>query len=288
MKYILLLCLSAFFPSVLFAQLTDQSYKIYDVKNKKTTSLDELINNIKNTNVLIFGEEHNDSTGHLLEAEIFKKMQLSYPGTTLSMEMFATDVQPVINEYLFGLISEKNFIKEARAWNNYQDYKPLIEFAKLNKLDVTGANIATRYSNAVTFSGLQKLNDFPATSKSFLPPLPIDTATGRYQEKFIETLGGHNMGGMKVYQTQNLWDAAMAWSIAKYAKAYPERKILQLNGRFHSDEKLGMLAQLKKYAPKLNVVNISCFAAADFNNPQWKDYLVLGDYIIVTVPSLKK
>lgn len=288
MKYILLLLLSAFFPSVLFAQLTGQSYKIYDVKNKKTTSLDELIKNIKNTNVLIFGEEHNDSTGHLLEAEIFKKMQLSYPGTTLSMEMFATDVQPVINEYLSGLISEKNFIKEARAWNNYQDYKPLIEFAKLNKLDVTGANIATRYSNAVTFSGLQKLNDFPATSKSFLPPLPIDTATGRYHEKFIETLGGHNMGGMKVYQTQNLWDAAMAWSIAKYAKTYPERKILQLNGRFHSDEKLGTLAQLKKYAPKLNVVNISCFAAADFNDPQWKDYVTLGDYVILTAPSLKK
>lgn len=288
MKYILLLLISAILPSLLFAQETTSGYKIYDVKNKKITTLDELVKNIKNVDVLFFGEEHNDSTGHVLETEILKKMAEAYPGTALTMEMFSTDVQPVINEYLLSLISEKNFIKEARAWNNYKDYKPLIEFAKINKSDVTGANASTRYSNAVTYSGLQKLNEFPALSKSFLPPLPIDTATGRYYEKFRETLGGHDMGNMKIFQTQNLWDATMAWSIAKYAKSHPKSKILQINGRFHSDEKMGTIAQLKKYAPKLVTANISCFSAADYDAPEWKNYSVLGDYIIVTAPAEKK
>lgn len=284
MKYTLILFIYLFLPAILFAQ----DYKIYDVKNKKTTTLDELIGNLKNTDVLLFGEEHNDSIGHIVETEIFKKMLNTYPGTALSMEMFATDVQPVINEYLLALISEKNFMKEARTWNNYQDYKPLIELAKTSKATVIGGNVGTRYSNAVTYAGLQKLNEFPAASKLFLPPLPIDTATGRYHEKFIETLGGHDMGGMKIYQTQNLWDASMAWSIVKQAKLYPKNKILQINGRFHSDEKLGTMAQLKKYAPKLTAVNISCFAAEDFNAPNWEKYKALGDYIIVTLPSLKK
>lgn len=288
MKYILLLLISAVLPSVIFAQAPVSAYKVYDVKNKKITDLDELIRNIKNADVLFFGEEHNDSIGHLLEAEILKKMTVAYPGTALTMEMFSTDVQPVINEYLLSLISEKNFIKEARAWNNYKDYKPLIEFAKINKSDVIGANAATRYSNAVTYSGLQKLNEFPAVSKSFLPPLPIDTATGRYYDKFNETLGGHDMGNMKIFQTQNLWDATMAWSIAKYASAHSKSKILQINGRFHSDEKIGTVAQLKKYAPKLTLANISCFSAADFEAPEWKNYLVLGDYIILTGPAEKK
>lgn len=287
MKYILLLLISTILPSVLFAQDTVSGYKIYDVKNKKLTNLDELIKNIKNVDVLFFGEEHNDSIGHLLEAEILKKMTSTYPGTALTMEMFSTDVQPVINEYLLSLISEKNFIKEARAWNNYKDYKPLIEFAKINKSEVTGANASTRYSNAVTYSGLQKLSEFPEISKSFLPPLPIDTATGRYYMKFTETLGSHDMGNMKIFQTQNLWDATMAWSIAKYAKSHPKHKILQINGRFHSDEKLGITAQLKKYAPKLTTANISCFSAADYDMPQWEKYLVLGDYIIITTPAEK-
>ena len=282
MKYTLLLIISFFLPAIVFAQAQEQTYKIYDVKNKKITTLDELVKNLNNINVLVFGEEHNDSIGHLLEAEIFRKMTLSYPGTALTMEMFATDVQPVINEYLSSLISEKNFIKEARAWNNYKDYKPLVEAAKLNKTDVIGGNVATRYSNAVTYSGLQKLNEFSAASKLFLPPLPVDTAAGRYYEKFKESMGGHDMGTMKIFQTQNLWDASMAWAIAKYAKTNPKRKILQVNGRFHSDEKIGTVAQLKKYAAKLNVANISCFAATDFADPQWNNYLSLGDYIIVT------
>ncbi|RZK54360.1 MAG: hypothetical protein EOO91_16045, partial [Pedobacter sp.] len=178
--------------------------------------------------------------------------------------------------------------KEARAWNNYKDYKPMIETAKANKLDVIGGNGAARYSNAVTRGGLEVLNQLPENSKQFIAPLPIDTATGRYLEKFIETLGGHSMGGMKVYQTQNFWDATMSWSIAKYAKANKDKKVFQVNGRFHSDEKLGTLAKLKTYAPKLKVLNISSFSADDFNNPDWKKYEKLGDYIIVTDPSLKR
>jgi len=287
MKQYLLLIL-ALLPSLVFAQQTNGTYRIFETKSGKTITVDELVKNLEKTNVLVFGEEHNDSIGHLVEAEIFQKMLSAYPGTTLSLEMFATDVQPVVNEYLLALISEKNFIKEARAWNNYNDYKPLVELAKLNHAEVIAANVATRYSNTVSMSGLAKLQEFPAASKQFLPPLPIDTATGRYHDKFIETLGGHDMGGMKIFQTQNLWDASMAWSVAKYVKLYPKKKVLQINGRFHSDERIGMVAQLKKYAPKLNVSNISCFTAEGPDEGNAKKYESLGDYIIITRPAKAK
>lgn len=276
-------------PLMSLGQDLTKHYKIYDVKKAKQITVDDIIKDCNTANVLFFGEEHNDSIGHYLETEIFKRLIIAYPKkAALTMEMFHTDVQPIIDEYLNGAISEKNFIKEARAWNNYTDYKPLIELAKQNKVDVIGGNAAARYSNAVTRSGLESLNNLPTTSKQFIAPLPIDTATGRYYDKFIETLGGHNMGGMKVYQTQNFWDATMAWSIAKYAKQNKDKKIFQVNGRFHSDEKLGTLAKLKNYAPKLNVLNISCFSADDFNNPDWKKYSSLGDYIIITDPSIKR
>jgi len=285
-KYFLLIL--ALLPALAFAQQTTDAYKIVETKTGKTISMDDLVKNLEKTNVLVFGEEHNDSIGHLVEAGIFQKMLLAYPGTALSLEMFSTDVQPVVNEYLLGLISEKNFIKEAKAWNNYNDYKPLLELAKVNQAEVIAANVATRYSNAVSMSGLAKLDEFPAASKQFLPPLPIDTATGRYHDKFIETLGGHDMGSMKIFQTQNLWDASMAWSVAKYVKQYPKKKVLQINGRFHSDERIGMVAQLKKYAPKLNVSNISCFTSDGTDEGNWKKYESLGDYIIITRPAKSK
>ena len=276
-------------PVLSYAQDITKHYKIYDIKKQKTIAVDDIITDMSNADVLFFGEEHNDSIGQYLEALIFKKLATAYSGkAALTLEMFHTDVQPIINEYLSGNISEKNFIKEARAWNNYKDYKPMIEEAKTNKLAVIGGNAAARYSNAVTRNGIDILNTFQKESKQFIAPLPIDTATGRYYDKFVETLGGHSMGGMKVYQTQNFWDATMAWSIAKFAKANKNLKIFQVNGRFHSDEKLGTLAKLKNYAPKLRILNISSFSAEDFSNPNWEKYKALGDYIIVTDPAVKR
>ncbi|MGM9479250.1 ChaN family lipoprotein [Pedobacter sp. GSP4] len=288
MKFFLLMISIAVSAGV-YAQDISSHYKIYDVKKQKTISLDDIIADMNQADVLFFGEDHNDSIGHYLEAEIFKKLSSKYPQkTALSLEMFHTDVQPEVDEYLAGLISEKNFIKESRAWGNYKDYKPLIEYAKQHQLKVIAANAATRYSNAVTMNGLKVLENFPKTSFNFLPPLPIDTAQGRYYEKFTETLGGHNMGSMKIYQTQNLWDATMAWSINKFAKANKGIKILQLNGRFHSDEKLGTLAKLARTNPKLRILNISSFSDNSFTDPDWQKFKNLGDYVIITDPTVKR
>lgn len=273
----------------LYAQEISSYYKIYDVKKQKSISINDIVADMEQADVLFFGEDHNDSVGHYLETELFKKLHLKHPlKTALSLEMFHTDVQPELDEYLAGLISEKNFIKEGRAWGNYKDYRPLIEYAKQNRLKVIAANAATRYSNAVTLGGLKVLENFPKTSFNFLPPMPIDTAQGRYYEKFTETLGGHSMGSMKIYQTQNLWDATMAWSINKFILANRGIKVFQLNGRFHSDEKLGTLAKLKQLNPKLKILNISSFSDESFINPNWEKFKNLGDYIILTDPKVKR
>jgi uncharacterized iron-regulated protein len=288
MKFSLLIFVLSI-STALYAQEISSHYKIYDVKKQKTISIDDLVTDMSAADVLFFGEDHNDSIGHYLEAEIFKKLSDKYPQkTALSLEMFHTDVQPQVDEYLAGLISEKNFIKEGRAWGNYKDYRPLVEYAKQNHLQVIAANAATRYSNAVTMGGLKVLEKFPKTSFNFLPPLPVDTAQGRYYEKFAETLGGHNMGSMQIYQTQNLWDATMAWSVNKFVKANKGVKVMQLNGRFHSDEKLGTLAKLAKLNPKLKILNISSFSNESFAQPDWEKFKSLGDYIIITDPTVKR
>ena len=80
-------------------------YKIYDTRNQKIISVDDIISDMSNAGVLFFGEEHNDSTCHVLELTFLTKLAASYPGkTALSMEMFETDCQNVLNEYLERLI----------------------------------------------------------------------------------------------------------------------------------------------------------------------------------------
>lgn len=281
-----------YLPAFAFCQEDfSRHYKIYDTKNQKIVSTDDVIGSMDKADVLFFGEEHNDSTCHALELILFTKLAAKYPGkAALSMEMFETDCQNVLIEYLDGLIREKNFVTEARAWHNYKDYRPLIELAKIQRLPVVAANAPARYVNMVNRMGLTSLEKLGASGKAWLAPLPIDTATGTYYEKFLQIMGGHstNMGGMQMYQAQNVWDATMAWSIAQFCRKHKDYKILQVNGGFHSEEKLGIAAQLQRYSPRAKIINAACFDDQSFENPDWSKFSKNNDYIILTDPKLAK
>ena len=185
-KTLTLLSLFVFAVSFAFAQLSEKNFRIYSVKAAKEISINDIADDMKNADVLFFGEEHNDSVTHYLENKMFETLYAKYSkSVALSMEMFDRDVQPVMNEYLTGLIREKNFNKDARVWSNYRDYKPMVEFAKTNKLDVICANAAGRYSNLAGRKGQKALMELPDESKKFFAPLPYDTATGPYYDKLM-------------------------------------------------------------------------------------------------------
>jgi uncharacterized iron-regulated protein len=290
MKALIILIIFLIPLCVLSQDSLSAHYKIYSTSKQKLVSVDDIVNNMAKADVLFFGEEHNDSTLHYLEYMVFKKLADKFPGKlALSMEMFETDCQTPLNEYLAGLIREKNFITEARAWHNYKDYRPLIELAKTSHIPVIAANSPARYTNMVNRLGLSSLQRLDAKGKALLPPLPIDTATGTYYDKFVTIMGGHSaMGNMKMYQAQNLWDATMGYNIALLFKSHPGFKILQINGGFHSEEKLGTAAQLKKYAPNVRILNIAAYDDDSFDSPDWSKFITKGDYIILTDPKLTK
>ncbi len=267
----------------LVAQTPGADYRIYDTRLQKETTVAAIVAGMQPGQVLVFGEQHDDSVGHLLEKQVLEALYREKgKEIILAMEMFHRDVQYIVDEYLAGLISEKNFIKEARAWDTYKsDYKPAVEFAKEKGLKILAANTPSRYTNLVTRKGLDALKDLDKeVRKKYIAPLPIDTVTGAYYDKFLETMGGHTMPGMNLFQSQNLWDATMAWSIAGALKKQKKAIVLMLNGRFHSDYHLGMARRLAVDYKK-TVVTISSFQA-DLEKPEWKQYAAQGDYIIVT------
>jgi uncharacterized iron-regulated protein len=93
-------------------QVTEKNYKIYSVKTAKEVNLNDIAEDMKNYDVLFFGEEHNDSVAHYLENKIFELLYQKFSNEiTLSMEMFDRDVQPVMNEYLKGYIRGKILLK---------------------------------------------------------------------------------------------------------------------------------------------------------------------------------
>ncbi len=265
-------------------------YKIYDTRSRQLISIDNIVNDMAGADVLFFGEEHNDSTGHYLENKIFRSLQARFgENLALSLEMFETDGQLGLNEYLAGFIDENRLGKDVRLWSNYKDYRPMIEFAKQNRVPVIAANPPRRYVSMVSRRGMKSLDSLSAEAKALLPPLPYDTLSGKYRDKFYEVMkGSPGADNPNVYYSQNLWDAGMSYSIYRFKKKNKNKKIFHCVGKFHCEEKLGTVAQLLMRNPKLRVLNISCFPDKSFDNPDWASFSELGDYVILTDPALKK
>lgn len=266
-----------FTASFSLAQTSTKMYKIYDTRTGQVIEWAQLIQGLSDARIILWGEEHNDSVGHALQLEMLQALhRMQGRPLAFSMEMFQTDVQNVMDEYLQGWISEKNFKSEARAWNNYKDYAPMIAYAKTHKIPVVCANAPSRYTNMVTRGSLSALEVLPAkTKKAFLAPLPIDTLSGRYFEKFTEAMGGHVIPNSHIYQSQNLWDATMAHRIVQSAKKH---RVFHIVGRFHTDEYQGTTARVLR-ATKHRVMTISCFAADAYDSAAHSG---LADYVIIT------
>lgn len=310
--YIPLLALTAFSLSA-FAQsakdtakgLSAANYRIYSVKQGKEVTMEDIVNDMKNYDVVFYGEEHNDSVTHYAEKTLFEALYAKYNKTmALSMEMFDRDVQEVMNEYLGGFIRERDFRHDARVWSNYTNYRPMIEFAKANHLDVVCANAPSRYTHIAGVKGEKGLEALPAEAKKYIAPLPYDTATGKYYEKLLE-MSGHTMAPkcdtckqqapppmmmmhFDLIVAQSCWDATMAYSISQYLKTHPTKKVMEVNGRFHSEQGYAVVAQLRHYSPKARILLVSSASDDSFPNIDWSKYKNLGDYILITDPKVPK
>lgn len=292
-----------------YSQITEKNYRIYSVKLDKEITLTDIADDMKDYDVIFYGEEHNDSVTHYLENKLLELLYQKYSNNlTLSLEMFTRDAQTVMNEYLQGFVKEKTFRKDANVWGNYKDYRPMVEFAKKNQLDIICANAAGRYSNLAGSKGQSELMKLPKESKKNFAPLPYDTATGKYYEK-LTGISFHDMvtskdtaskkmpktipktipmGTFNLVMAQSLWDATMAYSISDYLNKNKGKKVMQVNGRFHSDEGFAVVTQLKKYRSKTKILVISTGTDDSFPNIDWNKHKQLGDYIIITDPNVPK
>lgn len=299
MKPILALISALFFTTLAFPQanITDANYRVFD-SNGEPSSLEKIIEAAGQVDVVFLGEQHDDAVGHYLENEIFRRAFDKYGKerkVALSLEMFERDEQIVLNEYLQGLITEKKFLDDSRPWGNYKtDYRPLVEFAKANKLDVIAANAPRRYVNMVSRNGRSSVDQLSKDAKAWLAPLPYGQASEAYTKKFKALMGGSGeaaMGIDNILASQSLWDATMADSMAKYLKRNKNALIVQLNGAFHSEDRLGTVEHLLRYRPKAKVIVVTMRYEDDFQHFDKAKYEKTGDFVILTdakIPRSKR
>ncbi|HLG02039.1 MAG TPA: ChaN family lipoprotein [Bacteroidia bacterium] len=252
----------------------------------KSTSFTDILNAAKEADIVLFGELHDNPIIHWLQLELtgdlhaLKKDQL-----VLGAEMLEADDQLCLEEYLAGKISERTYKDEMKLWPNYgTDYKPLVDFAKTNKLSFIATNVPRRYANMVYSKGMESLDSLGAEAKKFIVPLPFryDGSLKCYKD-ILESAAGHN--GENLAKSQALKDATMAHFILK--NQTPGKLFLHYNGTYHSDNKQGIAWYLLLNNPKLKIVVITSSLQADCETLD-KNSLGKGDFIICTPENMTR
>jgi len=117
------------------------------------------------------------------------------PSVVVTLEMFERDVQPLVDQYLAGRISEANFLAGSRPWDRYTtDYRALVELARVRGWPVVAANVPRRLASAVGRRGLALLDTLNAADRRFIAKENI-CPKDAYYTKFAQTMTGHSAGG---------------------------------------------------------------------------------------------
>ena len=237
----------------------------------KVLRTEGVVEELRDVDVIFFGEHHGHPGIHLAQMEVFKALNRQGRDISLSMEQFERDTQEILNDYLAYEIGESYMVAKARAWDNYKSsYRPLVEFARSNGLAVIASNAPKNMVVCVGRSGLEVLSLYPQEQRQYVASR-ITPRDGKYREKFLRYMqhdSAHSMPGKIASDTviqermrnqfaaQVLRDSTMAESIALHLDRLPSQQVLHLNGDFHSSEFLGVVEELRVLKPTLKLAVI--------------------------------
>ncbi|MGM0634590.1 MAG: ChaN family lipoprotein [Bacteroidota bacterium] len=261
------------------------AYRIYNAKGKKV-SYKKMLKHLSKTDIILFGEFHNNPISHWLQIELANDLYALNADLSFGAEMIETDNQQELSDYLSGTISEKEFKEAARLWSNYDtDYAPLVNFAKDQKLPFYATNIPRRYASKIyKEGGFSALDSLSKEEKDWIAPLPIpfDIELKTYQD-MLEMMGNHANEDM--VKAQAIKDATMAYFILANKKE--NELFLHFNGAYHSNFYEGIVWYLNQYDDSQEAKTISTVEQDDIYKLE-NENKGLADFIICVPSTMTK
>lgn len=276
--------------TLLSARADRPAYRLFTAAGKPA-DYDKMLGQLAQADVVLFGEQHNDPIAHWLELQVTRDLaQRRQAQLVLGLEMFERDVQPLVEQYNTGELTDQAFEADSRPWPNYAtDYKPLLQLARQQKLRVVGTNAPRRYASQVAKGSLAALNSLPDPEKAWLAPLPITVDYELPGYKNMQAMFGgdaaHAAGVQNIIQAQALKDATMAYFIRQSRQ--PGQLLLHLNGSYHSDNHDGIVWYLHQAEPQLKVLTISTVSQEQLQKLE-KDNMQKADYVLVIPADMIK
>ena len=206
-----------------------------DLSTLKT--LPYVVERVAGKKIIYVGETHDQFSHHVMQLEIIKDLHRRKRSIAIGMEMFQKPFQKVLDDYIEGKIDEREFLKGTeyfKRWGfDYHLYRPILQFARLEKISVVALNIRQEIVDKVFRSGLDSLSE---EEKESVPSL-MDFSDDAYKESLKKIFQAHEDSKTKnvdfFYQAQILWDETMSESIDRLLRTHPDDQMIVLAGSGH-------------------------------------------------------
>ncbi|HYC42072.1 MAG TPA: ChaN family lipoprotein [Noviherbaspirillum sp.] len=182
--------------------------------------------------VVLLGEFHDEDDHHRWQAQMLSALHVLRPDMVIGFEMFPRRVQPVLDRWVKGELTLKQFLEQAeweKVWNTPPDlYVPLFQFARINRVPMIALNVDNSLSKAIREKGWDQVPDAQREGVG-RPARPPEAYRDFLFDVYGMHAGVHGGKGEKPKKTdaafarfvesQTTWDRAMAEALARQVKA---------------------------------------------------------------------
>ena len=201
------------------------------------SALRPIIDAIAGKKIIYIGEAHDRFSHHLVQLEVIKQLHQKGHNVAIGMEMFQKAFQPALDEYIAGTIDERQFLKQSqyfKRWGyDYHLYRPILDFARTEKIPVVALNLEEEIVSKVARSGLESLS--PEERKKI--PAQMDFSDATYKERLKKVFDEHERSKEKpfafFYEAQLAWDETMAASVDDFSRKHADYQMVVLAGSGH-------------------------------------------------------
>lgn len=230
------------------------------MEDGKPVANDVLLKQLSQRRIVLLGEHHTNADHHRWQLQMLAGLFALQPALAIGLEMFPREAQPVLDRWVAGELTEKEFLQQTHWQSGWRFdaglYLPIFHFARINRIPMHAINVnpvllgevRAKGWAAIDAAARQGISDPAPASRDYLEMLANSFAAHRPQASHGGPPGELKDEDKQAFQRfvegQLLWDRAMAEALAAVAKRQHAPLVVGLMGTGHMVYDFGVPHQL--------------------------------------------
>ncbi len=215
------------------------------LSDDRVISLADLLEDLGEVRLVFMGELHDRSGHHQAQLQIVRNLHEAGRPVAIGLEMFRSDGQAVLDSWVAGKLSEKEFLPHYEAnWSMWPLYRPIFLYARQENIPLIGLNLPRELIQQVARNGFSSLEPGQMGELEGLT-CEIDPAYEAFIRRALGLHGDKEKTFRNFCEAQLLWDKVMARNLVRFLENNPQMTVVVLVGAGHA-WKYGVPAQVRE------------------------------------------